>query len=122
MKLYAFVAAFCAVAPMAFAAPTQTVSTAAGDVLVNKDGMALYTFDKDAGGESACYDDCATAWPPFAAKAEVADEAGLTKITRKDGSLQWALNGQPLYFFAGDAAAGDVNGEGMGGVWHLARP
>ncbi len=27
----------------------------------------------------------------------------------------------PLYFFAGDAKAGDVNGDNQGGVWHVIR-
>ena len=40
---------------------------------------------------------------------------------RADGSLQWALDNKPLYFFAGDAKPGDTNGDGKGGVWHLAR-
>ncbi len=29
-----------------------------------KNGMTLYTFDKDMGTDSACYDQCATYWPP----------------------------------------------------------
>jgi len=43
-------------------------------------------------------------------------------VSRKDGSKQWALNGMPLYYFAADKAAGDVKGDGVGGVWDLARP
>jgi hypothetical protein len=27
----------------------------------------------------------------------------------------------PLYFFAGDAKAGDANGDQQGGVWHVIR-
>jgi predicted lipoprotein with Yx(FWY)xxD motif len=27
------------------------------------------------------------------------------------------VNGFPAYYFANDAAAGDVNGQGVGGVW-----
>ena len=34
---------------------------------------------------------------------------------------QWAYKGKPLYFFAGDAKAGDVNGDKQGGVWHVIR-
>jgi predicted lipoprotein with Yx(FWY)xxD motif len=30
--------------------------------------------------------------------------------------------GKPLYRYAGDAQAGDVNGDGVGGVWHVAKP
>ena len=27
----------------------------------------------------------------------------------------------PAYYFAGDAKAGDINGDGMGGVWAVIR-
>jgi hypothetical protein len=30
-----------------------------------------------------------------------------------------AIAGHPLYFFAGDAAPGDVAGQGVNGVWFL---
>ena len=33
-------------------------------------GMTLYTFDKDAGGKSACNGPCATNWPPLMAGAD----------------------------------------------------
>jgi hypothetical protein len=36
--------------------------------------------------------------------------------------MQWAFDGRPLYYFAGDAKAGDANGDGSGGVWHVVRP
>jgi len=36
-------------------------------VLVNGAGMTLYTFDKDAGGKSACNGPCAGNWPPLMA-------------------------------------------------------
>ena len=39
-------------------AHAQAVKTQDG-VLVNSAGMTLYTFDKDAGGKSACNDQCA---------------------------------------------------------------
>jgi predicted lipoprotein with Yx(FWY)xxD motif len=43
-------------------------------------------------------------------------------ITRDDGSTQVTYNGAPLYYFAGDEAAGDSNGDGLNGVWHIAAP
>ena len=91
-------------------------------ILVNADGMSLYTFDPDTETTSACYDQCAESWPPLAAP-EDADEAGqFTTIDRKDGSKQWAYNGQPLYLWVGDEAPGDMTGDGIGGEWHIARP
>ncbi|TIX38252.1 MAG: hypothetical protein E5V36_22130, partial [Mesorhizobium sp.] len=33
----------------------------------------------------------------------------------------WAYEGKPLYTFIKDKKAGDVTGEGVGGVWHIAK-
>ena len=33
--------------------------------------------------------------------------------------MQVTLDGHPLYHFSGDAAAGDTNGNGIGGIWHV---
>ena len=92
----------------------------AADTLTAKDGMTLYTFDKDKAGASVCYDDCAVKWPPYIA-ADGAEMDGLTTIERKDGAKQWAKDGKPLYFWAGDSAPGETNGDGVGGVWHVAH-
>lgn len=103
-------------------APAGKVATSAGDVLADQKGMTLYTFDNDAKGVSNCYNDCADAWPPFAAAADAEAAGQFEPIKRKDGSMQWAFKGQPLYTWVGDSASGDITGDGVGGVWHLARP
>jgi len=87
----------------------------------NKNNFSLYIFDNDTLGQSACTStQCITNWPPLLAKASDVAEAPLSIITRADGRLQWALRNKPLYFYAGDTKAGDINGEGVGTVWHLA--
>ncbi len=90
--------------------------------MMNEVHMSLYTFDKDAANVSNCYDGCAAEWPPalLPAGSELGDNYTLLK--RKDGSMQIAYRGKPLYLFAGDSAVGDVNGDGLGGVWHLSTP
>ena len=45
-----------------------------------------------------------------------------TLVARSDGTLQWAYDGKPTYFYAGDAVAGDMSGDGAGGVWHVIAP
>lgn len=90
----------------------------AAGVLTAKNGMTLYVFDKDKGGVPACYDSCAKMWPPYAAKANAKMAAGWTEVKRKDGALQWAYDGKPVYFYAGDKKKGEMAGNGMGGVWH----
>ena len=95
-----------------------TAAQAAG-MLEAKDGMTLYIFDKDKGGVSACYDDCAVNWPPYMAKKGEEMMKDWTMVERKDGTLQWAYDGKPVYFFKGDKKKGDMAGDGKGGVWHI---
>ena len=95
-----------------------------GKVLVDGKGMTLYVFTADSGGASACYDACAAKWPPLAASAAPTLGPGLdaedfTTAARTDGTSQLSFYGMPLYFFAGDKAPGDVNGQGLGGKWFV---
>ena len=105
------------------APPTKTGTTSKGAVLTDAKGMTLYTFDKDAGGKSACNGPCATNWPVLKAEASDAGSEGYTVIARDDGSKQWAYKGKPLYTFAKDQKPGDITGDGfLTGAWHLAQP
>lgn len=109
----------------AFAAITETVDAAKGKIVAAADcGMTLYTFRKDTVGKSACCDACAANWPPFLADEadEGKAEGDLTLIERTNGTYQWAMKGMPLYFFAGDAAKSDANGDGVKGVWDVVHP
>ncbi len=110
-------------AGIALAAPAvQTVKTDKGDVLAAENGMTLYTFKKDEKGVSNCYDTCATNWPPFMADAGAMADGPYSLVTRKDGSMQWAKDGMPLYFWIKDKAMGDATGDGVNDVWDAARP
>ena len=103
------------------AASVFAQTTDSGGVLRDKAGKTLYTFDKDAANESRCFDGCAVAWPPFMAAEGAQAKDKLTLVARKGGGMQWALDGKPLYYFAGDTKAGDVSGDGSGGVWHVVK-
>jgi predicted lipoprotein with Yx(FWY)xxD motif len=103
--------------------------TAAGSALAGVDGMTLYTFDNDTTpGASACNAGCVENWPPFTVDEGEQATAGdgvtgeIGTITRDDGSAQVTYNDKPLYYFSGDSAAGDSNGDGVGGIWHIAAP
>jgi len=89
-------------------------------LLADADGKTLYTFDKDAAGKSNCSGGCAVAWPPFIATQPLKDNGAFTQIVREDGRMQWARDGKPLYFFAGDGP-GDAKGDGISGVWHVIK-
>ncbi len=98
----------------------STLAAMAGMIMDDK-GMTLYVFDKDAGGKSACYDACATKWPPYLGKASDKLTEGWTLVDRTDGTKQLAYDGKPMYFFAGDKKTGDMAGDGLGGVWHVIK-
>ena len=111
---------FAAIAVVTLAVHANPTQLSAG-VLATKEGKTLYTFDKDAAGKSNCNGACAAAWPPFAVANAALAGGDFSIIKRDDGTSQWAFKGMPLYFFAGDARAGDVNGDNQGGVWHVLR-
>jgi predicted lipoprotein with Yx(FWY)xxD motif/uncharacterized protein GlcG (DUF336 family) len=126
--------------PMATGTVTSTgsapasvaVNTAAagqmGTILVDGQGMSLYTYAKDTPGTSTCTGGCATAWPPLYIADGGTIEAGtgvtgtLSIIDRPDGTYQVAYNSMPLYLWAKDTKPGDVTGDGVAGVWHVAKP
>jgi predicted lipoprotein with Yx(FWY)xxD motif len=53
-------------------------------------------------------------------KYSVSKDLGFT--TRTDGTKQVTYGGHPLYYFKGDTASGQTNGEGAEGVWFLIGP
>ncbi len=106
---------------LAIGGPLIALNTAdAATVLTAPNGMTLYTYDRDAGGKPTCNLVCAIAWPPFLVGGEKLGK-GWTMVTRANGSAQWAYAGKPVYFYSGDHAKGDVNGNGLEGVWHTVR-
>ena len=111
---------FAAIAVVALAVQANPTQISNG-VMASKEGKTLYTFDKDAAGQSNCNGGCAAAWPPFMVANAALAGGDFSIVKRDDGASQWAFKGKPLYFFAGDAKAGDVNGDKQGGVWHVLR-
>lgn len=110
-------------------AALMTADSSLGEIVVDADGMTVYMFDNDTQGSgmSTCEGDCATNWPVVTTDSEVAPAVeGVTgevgTMTGVDGSTQVTLNGWPLYYFAGDSAAGDTNGQGMLGIWWVLGP
>ena len=99
-----------------------TAETELGLVLVDDAGMTLYTFDNDTPGKSNCNGQCAANWPPLLAEADAQASGDLAIVVRNDGARQWAVGGMPLYGWVRDEAPGDTTGEGVRGVWRVARP
>ena len=118
LALASVLATGCAM--MAPAAPTDV----AGGVLTGKNGMTLYTFDRDAAGsgKSVCNGPCAANWPPLLAADDAKASGDYSIVMRDDGKKQFAYKGKPLYFWAKDGKPGDKTGDGFNNVWHAAMP
>jgi predicted lipoprotein with Yx(FWY)xxD motif len=89
--------------------------------------MTLYYFRPDAvPGVSVCDAECLANWPPatFAEGQIPVAGDGVTGVvnmtTTTDGQPIATYDGRPLYYFVGDEAAGDTNGQGLGDVWFVA--
>jgi predicted lipoprotein with Yx(FWY)xxD motif len=110
-------------APAVVAVSVRTADTPLGRVMVDADGMTLYAFTKDVDGSPTCVDACANAWPASKVAGEpVTGEgisAALTTVDAPGGGKMVRAGKWPLYRFAGDAAPGDTNGQGSGGVWFI---
>jgi predicted lipoprotein with Yx(FWY)xxD motif len=109
--------------------PAATVSVRAADsplgkILVDDSGRTLYGFTKDKPGASKCDADCIAVWPALTSakdvKAGTGTDAALLKETKLGEGAEQAVYGDwPLYYYVGDAAAGDVNGQGLDGEWFV---
>lgn len=112
------------------AAPVLTVGEDPewGQYLADSQGMSLYVYDMDEGGESACTSDkCMENWPPYTVEGDVTVAEGVNAnlagtYERPDGSIQATYNGWPLYYNERDEEPGDIRGQGLGGVFHLMSP
>ncbi len=93
-------------------------------MLYDANDQAIYVFERDAGEESTCYEECATAWPPVLTSGEPVAGRGieaplLGTTERRDGSTQVTYGGRPLYYYAHEAP-GEVrchNVDLNGGFW-----
>ena len=111
--------------------PTLTArSSTYGKALFNGRGFVLYAFTRDD-RRSACYGECAKAWPPyFAPKGALRVGAGLKRsllgtVRRRNGRRQVTYAGRPLYYYVGDTGPGVIRCQDVyefGGRWLLVRP
>ena len=81
----------------------------------------------DNGGTPTCNDDCADHVAAARGGGTPTVGDGLDAGPRRDrdpddGDEQVTVDGWPLYFFSGDAAPGDTNGQGVGDVWYVVGP
>jgi predicted lipoprotein with Yx(FWY)xxD motif len=109
-----------------------TASAKFGKILTDGNGRTLYLFSMDlpAGGGKApvsnCTGSCLGLWPLFSGANPQAG-AGITAtdvgtFVRADGASQATYKGYPIYYFADDGKAGDVNGESISDWFVLRDP
>lgn len=97
-----------------------------GAYLTGANGMTLYVLTLDSADTSSCSGTCATNWPPLTVASGTtvtgpsAATGAFATATRADGTMQVTYNHMPLYYFAGDSAAGDTNGQGKNNTWFVA--
>ncbi|MDJ1480726.1 hypothetical protein QNI16_09550 [Cytophagaceae bacterium YF14B1] len=109
-------------------------SSTLGSYLVDSAGYTLYFFTRDADGTNNCTSgNCMAAWPIYY-KANLTQEmlgeglllADFAEITTASGAKQLTYKGWPLYYYSPTANSvkelpGETKGEGVGGVWYVAK-
>ena len=124
------------------AAPAEIVTVSVADssfgpILVTGDGLSLYVYTEDKGGEIACLDEpaayapgdpsifpCTEPWPALLTEGEPVagdgvDASLLGTVERPDGGTQVTYNGHPLYRSSFDFGPGSTFGKGAWGQWFL---
>lgn len=144
MYVKTLVAALSAAAFMApvslLAQPTNNftlahgTTQALGTLVAAANGQTAYVLltdsrksDEKAAALAACDKACLAQFTPLKALSAKPQAYFLAQglvgvVKRADGTLQATFNGFPLYTFAGDKAAGDVNGQGFNKVAYVLNP
>jgi predicted lipoprotein with Yx(FWY)xxD motif len=112
--------------PAAITGVVLTSNSSFGNILTDNNGKSLYFFFNDASSTSTCAGDCAMIWPAFYV-ANPTYGPGLSAsdfnvITRTDGTKQITYKNWPVYYYADDDKAGDVNGDKVNNLWAVAKP
>jgi predicted lipoprotein with Yx(FWY)xxD motif len=125
----AIVAGFAVMAGIASATASVTMKSTANSALgktivVSATGRTLYSDRAEKKGAVKCLGSCTTEWLPLLITAGAKPVAGaglkaamLGTIKRPDGKTQVTFAGHPLYLYIGDTKPGEVNGQGVGGIW-----
>jgi len=94
--------------------------------VISISGRTLYHLAPESSHHILCAGRCVSLWSPVQARShhtQLKAGAGvgghLSVVHRPDGRSQVAFDGMPLYTFARDHRAGDVNGQGFAHVWFV---
>ncbi len=101
-----------------------------GSYIADAEGMTLYALVDETSMEALpCNAECLALWPAYTGTEEVSmgegtplDPSLVGTTETEDGQSQVTYNDYPLYYFAEDQNAGDLNGqaqESFGGYWYV---
>lgn len=115
--------------------------------LVGPNGMTLYSMVKEKARVAACQGGCAINWPPLVVEEnrpvaapelrtrgdkarrlqsdnqpEREDKFSKVKRLQPDNRVQVTYKGRQLHYWSRDKMPGDMTGNGIGGIWFVARP
>lgn len=96
------------------------VADAFAQVLVDHDGMTLYTHDGDPAALECKVGGCNKHWIPVPAPTLAKDVGDFVAVDRDSGIRQWTYKGKLLYRFAGDLQPQDARGIGVDPHWKVA--
>jgi predicted lipoprotein with Yx(FWY)xxD motif len=102
---------------------TASSATLHATVLVNAQGMTLYSLSVEKNGKFICTSSaCVAVWHPLSASSAAAPSGtvgSLGTVKRPDGTEQVTYKGMPLYTFAQDQKPGEAGGQGIKdvGTW-----
>src|SRR3954447_7109985 len=130
MRLVLVLAAALFLAAPAAASTVRTSGSRYGTILVDGRGHTLYAFTTDGRGPSACFGDCAHAWPPFYATGRLRARGGaraklLGSVLRGKKHHQVTYRGRPLYYYRGETQPDQIlcqNVSEFGGDWLIVAP
>jgi predicted lipoprotein with Yx(FWY)xxD motif len=97
-------------------------TTLGATVLVDAQGMTLYSLSGEQGGKFICTSSaCTQVWHPLSASSGTPSGSvgSLGTVKRPDGTEQVTYKGMPLYTFSEDQTAGEAKGQGIKdvGTW-----
>ncbi|GHE13659.1 hypothetical protein [Streptomyces alanosinicus] len=98
-----------------------------GGIVTDDKGMTLYRYGRDQAHPSkwTCAGSCTRTWMPVIVEGPVQTsgvEESLLGTVHRNGMKQLTLAGWPLYRYAGDTKAGQMNGQGKDKEWYAITP
>lgn len=102
--------------PMVTPSEISVATTVIGHVLATSNGMTLYVQEGQPKSTTYSHYGLET-WQPLGAPWGASNYGDFSVLTKEDGVHQWAYKNKPLYRYMEDAERGDINGEGLDGIW-----